>query len=266
LYGEGHRKFAFVGIEGRFFSSQRRAGYCAYLEENGIDQVLDAPEGGYAPLEEWVASLPQPCAVFAANDTRARHILWACTTSGMDVPQEISVLGVDDDELFCHMNPVATSSVAPAWEHIGHRAAAVLDAVAGDPLAYPDDYREEVLPGQVTVRQSTDYVAVEDPLVARAMALIKRECGQPIKVYDLARQLGVSRRTLERRFETALQAPVRTVIVSARLERAYQLLARTRLPIGEIAARTGFSMHSRFDEAFRKRYGCTPSHVRRGLA
>jgi LacI family transcriptional regulator len=265
LYGEGHRRFAFIGIQGRFFSDKRRSGYAAYLSENGIEEIHDASEVAYGALESWIPQIPRPCAVFAANDTRARHMLWACTANGLHVPQEVSVLGVDDDELFCHMNQVATSSVAPAWEAIGSRAAAVLDAVAQDPLAYPEDYREEMLPRKVTVRQSTDHVAVDDPFVARALAIIKEEGMEGLKVYDLAQKLGISRRTLERRFENSLQTPVRAAMVNARLEKAHRLLGTTQLSIGEIAARTGFSMHSRFDEAFKKRYSRTPSQVRRGL-
>jgi len=267
LYGEGHRRFAYIGIGGRFFSLKREEGFRAYLAENGIHEVIHAPEGAYEVHQEWIPALATPCAVFAANDTRARHILWACTANQFHVPQEISVLGVDDDELYCHMNAVATSSVAPAWEEIGNRAAALLEAISADPMAYPEDYREEILPRQVAVRESTDHVAVEDPLVARALAVIKdASCSGTLKVYDLARTLGVSRRTLERRFEKAVQTPVRAAIVNSRLDKAHQLLVSTRLPIGEIASRTGFSMHSRFDEAFRKRYGRTPSSMRRALS
>jgi len=258
LYEQGHRQFAFIGIRERFFSYQRKVGFSDFLLEKNIKVNPDGPEGAYSRRDEWVFTLPSPCAVFAANDTRARHVLWACQANGKHVPQEISVLGVDDDELFCHMNHVATSSVAPAWEEIGQRAGAVLEALIRDPMSYPDDFREEILPKGVTVRQSTDHVAVEDPFIARALAVIEESCAEGLKIYDLAKRLGVSRRTLERRFEAGLQMPVRAVIVNARLKKAHKLLGSTQLTIGEIASRSGFSMHSRFDEAFRKRYGVTP--------
>jgi LacI family transcriptional regulator len=265
LHGEGHRRFAFAGIPGRYFSVKRREGLLGWLEANGISSVTEVAGGAYeGPTEAFLAALQKPCAVFAANDTRARHILWACLASQVQVPSEISVLGVDDDEVLCHMNPVAASSIAPDWETIGARAAAILEAIGKDESSYPDSYREEISPKGVSVRQSTDFLAVDDFLLSRALAVIKEEATHGLTVSKLARKLGVSTRTLERRFKNGLQSSVKIALLNARLDKANYLLATTRLPIGDISERTGFSLHSRFNAAFRKRFKCTPSSIRRG--
>lgn len=262
----GYRHFAFLGMEGASFSDERKRGFSETLAGEGHSKVFFADETGgeVKRLAEDLRKLPTPCAVFAANDVRARHCLQAAQVAGIAVPEALAILGVDDDDLECNMARVALSSVRPDWERIGERAVEELVRLVrtkrrpGRPEAIP--------PLSVSVRQSTDQLAVEDALAARALQRIHRWGEAKITAELVAAELGVSRRTLERHLERAVGRSARATILEARLQRAYRMVVESRLPVGEIAARTGFSKHSHLNAAFKKRFDTTPMALRRAEA
>ena len=263
----GYRHFAFLGMGEARFSAERKRGFVETLASEGLTNVrlLDdgiCGEGDVANrLAGGLHELPKPVAVFACNDVRARHCLLAAKNAEIAVPETLAILGVDDDELQCNIAWIALSSVSPNWTGIGERAVEHLMRVV---RTGSDPGRHEALaPVSVSVRQSTDHLAVEDPLAARTLHGLRARAAERLTVSTIAAELGVSLRTLERHMRQTMGLSVHTAIQNARLQRAYTMIAETRLPIGEIAAELGFSKQSHFNAAFKKRFERTPTSVRR---
>ncbi len=266
----GYRHFAFLKITGSSFSDERQKGFVETLAAEGRTDVrvveglvgmdVDASHRLTAELRD----LPTPCAVFACNDVRARHCLQAAQSAGIAVPEAVAILGVDDDDLQCNMARVALSSVRADWARVGEHAVEHLVRVARTGRGH--GRHEAIAPITVSVRQSTDQLAVDDPLAARALRRIRTRTESRLSATALAGELGVSRRTLERHMERAVGRSVHAAIFEARLQRAHRMVVETRLPVGEIAARSGFSKHSHFNAAFKKRFKTTPTLLRRGAA
>ena len=211
-------------------------------------------------LAAWLAARPRPLAVFAAFDARAREVLDACHAAGLGVPEDVAVLGVDDDPLMCEATLPSLSSVALDGEAAGHAAAAALDAAL---RGRPGARRRIVLGGvRVEARGSTARFIGRDPLVAKVRALVAARLRDRLPVSELARELGVSHRTVEERFRAETGVPVGEAILRERLARAKDLLRTTALPCEEIAAACGICDASHLAHLFRRRFGAPPSAFR----
>ena len=267
LLSRGFRHFAFVGSRPDLrWSRERRALFRRELRARGFrcaafEAPPDATDGDDRALAAWLAALPRPVAVFADCDIRARDVLDACRDAGLAVPDDVAVLGVDDDELLCETVAPALSSVAMDVEEAGRRAAESLDAaMRGAPVAA----RRVAFGGvRVVARASTAHFVGRDPLVAKARSAIAAGVGERLAVSELARRLGVSRRTLEVRFRSETGGPVGAAILDARLERAKDLLRTMSLSLEEIAAACGICAASHMATLFRRRFGAPPSSFRK---
>ncbi|HRU19261.1 MAG TPA: DNA-binding transcriptional regulator [Kiritimatiellia bacterium] len=218
-------------------------------------------------LARWLDALPKPIALFAANDTRARQVVNLCLENGIAVPQEISILSCDNDELLCESCVPSLSSIKMNPFQAGYEAASLLDR------AMHEGFRRRHRPIRVTYtldsivsRLSTADLRVKDPLVERALTCIRLNSAADFSVGDLAEKLKVSRRLLEMRFRKVLDSTVHNAIMSARLERVCEVLKSTRLPIQDIADRLHFSSASHLGIIFKRQFGTTPSRFRRELS
>ena len=204
----GFRHFAFYGDPGRIWSRRREEGFCKRLEEAGFSSSRYQP-GGRKPatrgageqsrLTAWLQSLAKPVGVMASNDSLGRRIIETCAMGGVLVPDEVSVVGVDEDRLLCELSSPSLSSVALDSENAGYRAAELLDRMmAGEALP-----RQTILvdPLWVVARRSTEVIAVEDREVAAGLRFIRDSARRPIGVADVVRHSAVSRRALEIRFQ-----------------------------------------------------------------
>ncbi|HEV7298305.1 MAG TPA: substrate-binding domain-containing protein [Tepidisphaeraceae bacterium] len=270
----GYRSFGFIrGRTHAHFVRLREQGFADTLSEAGRTYaVYQQPEGdeefnpgvlwsdGGPHLRDWVLELPKPVAVFALSDNWALRLLETCRMADVQVPEQVAVVGVDDDDILCLLAQPRLSSVATAAERIGYEAAALLDRMMhGAPL--PD--RDLLLPpvGVVT-RQSSDAVAVGDPDVAAVLRLI--HAAQPVRV-DVAAVLAavpVPRRTLERRFRAAVGRGIAEEMRRVRLDRAKRLLATSDDDMPAIAAAAGFGDAAKLSAAFRTSFDVTPSSYR----
>ena len=211
-------------------------------------------------LAEWLAAQPRPLAVLAAYDVEARTVLGACRLAGLGVPEDVAVLGVDDDPLTCETTLPPLSSVAMGGEEAGLTAAAALDAAL---RGRPGARRRIVLGGvRVEARASTAHFIGRDPLVAKARAAVAARIGERIPVSGLARFLGVSRRTLEQRFRAETGVPIGAAILNERLARAKDLLRTTSLSCEQIAAACGIYDANHLGHLFRRKFGASPSAFR----
>lgn len=217
-------------------------------------------DGTTDDLGAWVATLPKSTAVFCCNDNWAHRVLSAVRQKDRRVPDDVAVLGVDDDELLNTIGALPLSSIAIPATKVGFEAARLLeDAIEGKapPLF------TTLPPLCVIARATTDVSNVDDPKVAQAMQFIKANVGRPIQVDDVLDYLSMSRRSLERRFRAAVGRSVAGEVRRAHLERAKQLLTNTTLSIEEVAQASGFTNMTLLGVVFRRYVGESPSAFRR---
>ena len=211
-------------------------------------------------LAEWIRTLPTPVGLFACNDDRGRQVLEACRLANLHVPEDVAVLGVDNDEVFCDLSDPPLSSVALNAETAGYRAAELLDGMMSGRIRKRQRILVEAI-GVVT-RRSTEVVAVSDPDVVAALQYIRREQGRGISVLSVANEVAVSRRSLEKRFRDAIGRTILEEIQLVRLERAKRMLLETTYPISRVAEMSGFGSTGYFIQFFQSRVGETPRKYR----
>ena len=268
----GYKSFAYIGEpRGLYWSAERRRGFKETLAKAGFDcAVYDkftVRERTSWPVERrcliaFVQELARPTAVCAPMDGRARLVLEACLIARLRVPEEIAVLGVDNDQLLCESTVPTLSSIHTGGFRRGQIAAEMLDA-----LMHGREPRERAVslpPISVITRGSTGYDAMSDPAVARAVSYIRANAESGgIVVADIVRAAGCSRRYLELRFRTRLGRSIRDELMRERIENVKSLLSTGNLTIGEIVQRTGFSSDSHLSQLFRKATGATMLNWRR---
>lgn len=215
-----------------------------------------------ADIACWVATLPKPVGIMACTDQLAFWLLDACRRAGVAVPEEVAVVGVENDETLCTLASPQMSSVAFDGERVGYEAAALLDRMmAGEPQP---DGPILVPPTGLVVRQSSDIMAIDDPLVVAAVRYIREHACHGIKVADVVKHAGLSRTLLERRMRQAIGRTPGEEIIRLRFNRVKRLLAETALSLAAIADRCGFEHPQYMAEAFKKIYGITPGTYRAG--
>jgi LacI family transcriptional regulator len=211
-------------------------------------------------LELWLADLPKPLAMFTVFDTLAHLAIASCHSAGFAVPDEVAVLGVDNDPSIYQLSNPPLSSVGLALERRGFYAAQLLDRLlAGEPMPTAPVC---IPPNGIFARRSTDVYAVADPALRTALQFIASETPSNLRVEDVASAAGISRRNLERKMRQTLGCTVYEEIRRRRL-----LLAKNKLRTGKrsltgIALDSGFNSSSDFSKIFRKFEGMTPSDYR----
>lgn len=263
LTERGLEHFAFCG-DARFnWSELRGSAFAAEAKERGLSVALYQanPTGDRAPaLAEWLAQQPRPLGLFACFDLMGRELLEACRMAELLVPEEVAILGVDDDELVCELSDPPLSSVALNARGTGMLAAELLARAMGGEALEPVGHF--VAPNGVTQRRSTEVLAIDDPVLARALNFIHHHACDGIRVDDVFRAAAVSRRVLESRFKERLGHSPHQAIMRARIERIRTLLLETSLSIAEIARRTRFQHVEYMTVAFKRALGCTPTAYR----
>ncbi len=204
-------------------------------------------------LERWLKSLRRPLAIMACNDVRAQHVLDAARSLGIAVPEELAVVGVDDDYPLCDLCDPPLSSVVPNAQRIGYEAAHLLDRLMSGERSEPSETLIEPL-GVVT-RQSTDVLAIDDPGTAAALRHIREHACGGLKMQELLRHVAISRPVLERRFRKFLDRSPQAEIRRVQIARSKQLLAETELPLKAIAGMTGFKHPEYLNVMFKRETG-----------
>ena len=266
----GYRRFAACGFPERLFSSARIAAYVAALSGEGLAcEEHREPLGVWAgtPVPErtarlvpWLKTLQGPTALFCCNDEMGRHVAEACRLANVRVPEDVAVLGVDNDEVLCELSNPPLSSVELGAERIGYQAAALLARrLAGK--AVPASVRC-VAPVGVVTRRSTEHQPIEDPLVSAAVRFIWEHAAEGLDVGELVRAMKVSRRWLELRFQHVLGSSPAAQIREVQIERARKLLAETDLLMPAVASNSGFGDAKLLIAVFRREVGMTPTEYR----
>lgn len=270
----GFRRMAYCGIAELDYSRVRQADFREFLNENGIEpEVFWYSQQGnrrareQTRLIEWLRRLAKPVGLFVCDDVFARTVIDACGAGDVAVPEEIAVVGFDNDEPLCELANPPLSSMANNSARIGFEAAALLDRLMSDkPIEQP---WLEVDPLGIVTRKSSDRWAIEDPDVAAAVRYIRENASRPIGVGDIVSTVSLSRRSLELRFKRALRRSPLDEINSVRVERAKELLTKSDFKLSRIATACGFHSLIHFHTVFRRHASITPlafRHRTRGTA
>jgi LacI family transcriptional regulator len=262
---QGFRHFAYCGDDRFNWSRWRGDHFNKFLKAAGHQCHNFVPprrksETQIAAIEDWLAHLPKPIAVFACYDVRGQEVLDACRNAELSVPDEIAVLGVDNDELLCELSSPHLSSVIPDTHRTGYEAAALLARMMkGERLTVVE---VRIAPIGVHRRQSTDVLATDDPQVVHAVRFIRDHACEPINVADVLRAVPLSRKVLETRFKKLLNHTLHDEIIRVRVDRVKQLLVNTDLKLADIANRAGFEHSEYLSVAFKRETGFTPAAYR----
>ena len=274
LLERGFTRFGFVGHPGIYWSEARWRGFAETIQGMGWQCDAFRATGHTRPryhqrsweqemdnMAAWLRLLPKPVGLLACNDYHALQVLEACHRANVTVPEEIAVIGVDDEEVAYQLTNPPLSSVVPNALEIGYQAAAMLTALMqGKELP-----EREVLvpPTGIVTRRSTDITAISDAKVAVALGFIRQNACRGIDVDDVLRRVLVSRSVLQRRFQKAIGKPIHAVILAERMRRVKDLLVETQLPRDRIARQTGFDHPEYLSRIFRQHTGMTMSGYRR---
>lgn len=264
------KQFAYVGYQGQIWSHIREQAFMNYLKNKGFPvEVYRVPLQDGSPvrwekeeifLAHWLVNLPKPIGLMACNDQRGREVLDACSVAKIVIPEEMAVVGVDNDELLCELSYPPLSSVQLNTEQGGFLAAQALDKMMKN-QPQPLD-KIIVVPLRVVERRSSNVVAVDDPLIAASLQYIHTQPLNTLTIHQITEHLAISRRGLELKFRRILGVTVLQEIHKVRLDRAKRLLQETEMTIPEIAEDVGFASGSYFIQMFKNELGVTPSKYR----
>ncbi len=263
----GFRRFAFCGFQDTYWSQERYEAFSSSVAQAGF--AVDSyrhPESAHRhigqdecpDLSAWLASLPKPIGLMTCNDDRSQHIAMACKMSGIQIPDEVAVLGVDNDELVCNLSYPRLSSIALDTKKAGYEAAVLLDRLMTGQSSNHGSQQLVIHPLYVVTRQSTDILAVEDPEVAAAIRFIREHHAATLQINDIAEAAGLSCRTLQYRFRRLLGCSVRDQIKRTRIDQATHLLMDTNLSIAEIARTLGYPYVRSMTRWFKQEVGMSP--------
>jgi LacI family transcriptional regulator len=213
-----------------------------------------------ARIAAWIQTLPRPVGVMACNDERGLQLLDACRRAGARVPDDVAVIGADDDEHLCELSIPPMTSVDVNGEQIGYAAAELLDKLMSGRKAPPTPTL--LAPRGIVTRRSTDVLASEDPVVNRAVAFIRENRGRGLQVTDVIAHLKMSRASLEPRIKKVLGRTIHQEIQRVQLDRVKELLVGSPMPIKQIAREGGFSCVQYLTRVFRTATGETPARYR----
>jgi len=271
LRQKGIERFAFYGTpkdEHHRWSEEREKAIVSICKADGYEcQVYrghpikpETWQHTIKRLSDWLQSLPTPVGVIAVTDARARHLLQVCDHTGMLVPDKLSVIGIDDDEIARFLSRVSLSSVSQGCFEIGFQAARKLHRLLNGqpcnnkPLLIP--------PAHIVERQSTDFKAIKDTHVMQAMHFIRQKACRGIKVGQVLDYVGISRSNLEQRFKEERGHSIHNEIHHEKLRKSCRMLKNTNCPTAEIADVCGYPSLQYMYSVFKKHYNKTPREYR----
>ncbi len=267
---KGFKHFAFSGFDDMYWSQLRSQGFCDRIKEAGFNvhkfEQLDPNNNRWQGNEEhliieWLEALPKPIGIFTCNDDRSQDIAEGCILAGINVPDDIAILGVDNDELICDLSEFPLSSIALSTEKAGYQAAEMLSQMLSGKLI--DSKQITIHPLFVVTRRSTDIFAMNDIEVAMTLKFIKKNLHTNITINQIASQVALSKRSIELRFRKELGCTINNYIQKKRVARIADMLLLTDWTVAQIAKKTGFSSATYMVQVFHKHMKETPLSYRK---
>jgi len=269
----GFRSFAYCGYDDLYWSLEREKAFIERIEQEAFDVLLyQQPRSRrqrswdreLAHMAQWLELLPKPVGLMTCVDDRSQHVLHACKMVGLDVPADVAIIGVDNDELICSLANPQLSSVSLAAQRAGYETAGLLDRLmAGEEVDNPVVITQAT---HVVTRQSTDVMAMDDRMVAKALQYIRSHATDAIQIADVIKAVPISRRALQKRFQAVLGRTILDEIRHTRVGMVAQMLTETNLSVAQIALTCGYPGIDHISRSFgnikhmsplayRKRYG-----------
>lgn len=272
LMNQGNRHFAFCGFDAMAWSNRRRDAYCQALEEAGwkAEVYIGSKRQISQPKEEtrianWLRSLPKPVGVFCCNDDRAAIVTEIALGLGCQLPDEISIMGADDDGMICELINPPLTSVRIMSKQAGYEAAALLDDLMQRKQKMGRQRVVAPVSG-VNVRHSTDMLMIKNPVVRRALRFIRDNANRQIQVRDVVSATGLNHRTLNAHFHAELGTSIGKHLSQARVDVISKLLIDTDMRIQEIAHMVGHEDDRHFARYFKRMTGVTPKAYRKKMS
>lgn len=251
------RHLGFVTFDENPLERQRCAAFQRVAGEAGCAFHALTPRS----LSRNLARLPRPMALFAVNDPNALEVLLTCRDAGFGVPEDFAVMGVDDTEIICDLAAVPLTSINCDFERQGYEAAALLDRLMNGERKPTAPIL--VSPRGITVRRSTDTIAIPDRETARVLRFLRDHYREPRSIGQIAGDLGVPLRRVHGRFRQHVGCTLLQELTRLRVEHAKRLLPDPKLKLETVGLESGFSNRFHFVQAFRRVTGQTPSEYRR---
>lgn len=262
------RHFAFYGIKGENWSMRRAEAFRNASETGESFALLEMPRrstanevNSFQRLLEWVRDLPKPVGIMVCSDQKGLELLEACLCEGIPVPEQVAVIGVDNDAALCEIADPPLTSIRGGHSRVGHEAAAMMDRLLQGGAAGPTPLR--VAPIEVVERESSGSLAIDDLTVAKGLKFIREHLSESINNDSISRAAGISRTLFQKRFREAMGTSIREHILARRIERAVSLIEQTDIPLAEVACRSGFRHQEYLGQIIKKATGDTPGELRK---
>ncbi len=266
----GLKNFAFCGFDEFCWSRGRKDGFINTVEKTGFTvRALDlkskikagSASREHAKIVKWLNSLTKPVGIMTCNDDLGREVLEICKIENIKVPDEVAIIGSDNDELICNLCHPPLSSIAINNEKAGYEAARLLDNIIREKEKM-GDRNIELEPLRLFARQSTNTLAVSEQDIVEAIRYIRKNARNPIRVQDIADAVYISRRVLQRKFKKYLNRSIYDEINRARYSLVEQFLLETNMSISQIAEKLNFSGEQNLARFFKKMRGISPNEFR----
>jgi LacI family transcriptional regulator len=267
---KGFKNFAFYGFNDIVWSRERAEGfeekitslgYKVHYFEHRKSRSTDLWYYKSNSLSKWLLSLPKPIALMTCDDNQGLHIAEACKQNKIRIPEEVAVLGVDNDVMLCELSDPPLSSIAMDVEKGGYDTAKLMDHMIIH--GFDSHYDIVVKPTQIITRQSTDIYATNDDYIASTLKYIHKNIEKNLQVDEVVKQVPLSRRTLEKRFLQITGYPIYKYISNLRIEKFAQKLLETDQTVFEIAMDLGLNDSKNIARQFKQVKGCNPVEYRR---
>lgn len=265
----GYKNFAYYGFRNTIWSRERHMGYEDQVEKFGykcdaleVDSIDDKEIAYNVELvENWLKGLPKPVALFACDDYFALQISETCNSLSINIPDEVAILGVDNDELLCNLSTPPLSSIVLDVENGGYQAAKLLDKLIKKEIT--EDFNIVIEPLYVENRGSTERYAVDDEYVQQVLDFIHRNFREKITVQDLVELVPLSRRVLEKKFKEATGTSIYQCVLDHRIEHFVKLLLTTDCHLPDAAVQSGFDDYKNVSRIFKKYKSISPVEYRK---
>ena len=265
FFSKGYRNLAYMGIEGVVWSCERRDAFREYVQTNGGDFSCfeygpEEDSGLRSRLRNWLESLPKPVALFCCDDENALYVSETCKICGLRIPDDISLLGVDNDELICNISDPPISSVELNVKAGGYALGRLIHEMINGEFAGVRDV--VISPVRIEPRRSTEKYDIRDPYIRKVMQRIDNEFATDLTVADLLADVPMSRRNIEVKFRKAVGTSIWQYLLGCRCRYLANLLITTDRQLIDLASEAGFSDYTNIARAFRKIFGCSPKEYR----
>lgn len=273
-------QFAYCGLDGIAFSDERKDAFVECLEKHHFkcftyrtpgnvlkdfeQSILRTDRIGLPPdvrcLSTWLKQLPKPIALFCAHDSRAYQVIQVCHSCGIDIPKDIAILGVDDDELTCNYTTPTLSSINQNGVEIGYAAIKTMNEMLRNP-----NLRQKpvtVKPIGLTTRESSNTYPLNPPWLSDALVFIRTNINKNLSAADVYDAVGKSHTIVDRVFRAQLGSSVQKTIMRIRLDEAKHLIQDSSMPFSQVALQSGFTSAQHFCHAIVAEFGKNPTAIR----